>query len=219
VYQICSAETYEARHRLVYDRRSDCPPFKYGFLYEALEQVNEADDGLYLSDFSPADEHRHIIAPFFNDSDHGPVKMWKWAHKDETCRNFVYQGNRQYLRDWGYVMWDLARLEDLGVFEKAWDIDDACNASRLASEEELRHVAEMETSWEQRSRIYRAGGRGWWSVGDGSRIVWASGKAPRQQPYGPVRVTPISVEHARDTLRMMMLPSPNRSFLRNALQP
>jgi hypothetical protein len=104
-------------------------------------------------------------------------------------------------------MWDLPRLDDFGIFQKPWDVDDALNISRLNSyhEEQLRTVMEM--SWKPRSQIYRAGGRGWWCAGDESRIIWKSGKAPHERPYRQAYRAPISVEDARDTLRMMKLPS------------
>jgi hypothetical protein len=40
------------RDKLIYNTRSDCPTAKFDFLYEALDQINDEDDGLYLSDFT-----------------------------------------------------------------------------------------------------------------------------------------------------------------------
>ncbi|KAF4420427.1 zinc finger domain-containing protein [Fusarium austroafricanum] len=214
LHQIITAETYEARHKLLNDRRFSCPRTRFDFLYDALDNVNEPDDTpLLLSDFTQEDERSHIRPPFFNDPDSGPAEIWRWAHQDETQQQFVYQKSRGPLREWGYVMWDSRRLHDLGILQKPFDSEGAWNASRLDLDQEGRHGAEMAMSWEARSKIYMAGGRGWWSVGDDSKIVWKGGKTPHQRPYTRAHTKPISVEDARDTLQMMKLPSSVTKFL------
>lgn len=213
LHQIITAETYEERYKLLNDHRSDCPRARLDFLYDALGNVNGPDDKLYLLDFTPEDEHSHIRPAFFDDPDPGPAKIWRWAHQDETQRHFVYQESRGPLREWGYVMWDLRRLHDLGIFQKPFDTEDAWNASRVDLDQEGRVRAEMGVSWEARSKIYMAGGRGCWSVGDHNEIVWKGQKPPHKRHYTRAHTKPISVEDARDTLQMMKLPSSVTKFL------
>ncbi|WEW57319.1 hypothetical protein PRK78_002784 [Emydomyces testavorans] len=213
LYQIITAETYEARYKLLNDRRFNCPRTQFDFLYDALDNVNEPDDALFLSDFTPEDERSHIRPPFFDDPDPGPAKIWRWAHQDETQLQFVYQKSREPLREWGYVMWNSRRLHDLGILQEPFDTEGAWNASRPDLDEEGRLRAEMGMSWEARSKIYMTGGRGWWSVGDHSKIVWNGGKPPHEGPYTLARTKPISVEDARDILQMIKLPSSVTKFL------
>ncbi|KAF5532687.1 zinc finger domain-containing protein [Fusarium phyllophilum] len=214
LHQIIAAETYEARYKLLNDRRFSRPRIRSDFLYDALDNVNEPDDDTpLLSDFTPEDERSHIRPPFFDDPDPGPAEIWRWAYQDETKQQFVYQKSRGPLREWGYVMWDSRRPRDLGILQKPFDTEGAWNASRLDLDQEGRHRAEMAMSWEARSKIYMARGRGWWSVGDHSKIVWKGRKTPHERPYIRAHTKPISVEDARDTLQMMKLPSSVTEFL------
>ena len=68
----------------------------------------------------------------------------------------------------------------------------------------------MQNSWEQREKIFRAGGKGWWSWGDESKIAWKGGVAPGQGPSYPAICKPNSLEEAREFLSMMKLPASAR---------
>ena len=207
--RVAIADTYEERLGLLNSGRG--PSVTPDFLHRALEMVNERDDGIYLSDFTSVYELPHVKAPYFADTDSGPLDVWRWAHLDETRAQFVYRVDRQILREWGYVMWDRSRLDEIGIFQKDWvPTDDVQNSLLDASETESGRVW-METSFRMRQEIYRAGGRGWWSVGDHSRIEWPNGKPfpPPKPRLGPVyrRIEANSLEEAREALSTMKLPS------------
>jgi len=70
-------------------------------------------------------------------------------------------------------MWDRGTLEEMGIFEDDWDELGRALWREMVSRE-LR-----EASHKRREEIYRAGGRGWWSFEDESRIVWPDGKEPQ----------------------------------------
>jgi len=165
LHQIALAEDYEERRELIYYRY---PPRNAQFLYTGLKMANEPDDGAFLSDYTQDEELAHIKDPFAQDSDTGPSDAWRWAHKGETCSNFVNSDSRQLLREWGYVMWDHARLDNWGIFEMPWEAPDT--SARADAERE--HVAKMQASFDRRSEIFKARGRGWWSFENEGGVIW-----------------------------------------------
>ncbi|KAI0000079.1 hypothetical protein F4779DRAFT_635724 [Xylariaceae sp. FL0662B] len=170
LYQIAAAETYEGRYRLL-----DPPHANGDFLHEGLEDANEKNDGIFLGDLTPEEEIRHVKQPLFADPDSGPADAWRWAHQEESRSNWVYQENRQDLRQWGYVMWDRSRLDEIGVFQEPWEEREI---SLEEKHEAIRQHAYMENSWDQRENMSRMGASGWWSWGDRSKVVWPSGRGP-----------------------------------------
>lgn len=200
VQQISVAETYEARYELLCS--GNHPKYKNYFLYEALNRANGADDRVYLSEYTPADERTHIRTPFFGDPDSGPSDGWRWAHQDETWANFVNQDNRKTLREWGYVMWNRVRLDESGIFQDIWE---PSYPNDEESQVEIQRRAEMEASWEARSKIYIAGGRGWWAFGNHGRVIWPNRKGPQSRSV-VAHTVPNSLEEARDAFRLMKLP-------------
>ncbi|RFU35659.1 hypothetical protein B7463_g715, partial [Scytalidium lignicola] len=162
LHQIILADTYEARHKLLH---SGLPPYHEEFLYEGLKAANDPDDRVFLCDYTQDDELAHIKSPFIQDSDTGPSDAWRWAHQNQTCKNFVYSNSQQPLRNSGYVMWDCVRLNKWNIFQKPWE-------AFYVADEAAQRSAEMRVSFDQRSKIYVAGGRGWWSLEDQSQIIW-----------------------------------------------
>jgi hypothetical protein len=113
IHSIALAYTYEDRYNLIYP---DYPQYAPDWLFGALNAANDIHDGDWLEDYSD-DQLARITAPFFPDSDTGPVEAWSWAHKEESGRQFLNTPIRQPLREWGYVMWDRARLHEWKVFQ------------------------------------------------------------------------------------------------------
>ena len=206
LHRIVLAETYEARYKLLY---SNYPPHNSKFLYKGLKTANEHDDGVYLSDYTQDEELAHITSPFVQDSDTGPTDAWRWAHQDETCAHFLNSDSQKLLREWGYVMWDRARLNKWDTFQMPWETP---HTSASAGEETQR-IAEMQASFDQRSKIYMAGGRGWWSLGDESKIIWSCKKNPRDSRTwrrGQRQVK--SLSEARDFLVSLTIPRRVQAF-------
>ena len=65
-------------------------------------------------------------------------------------------------------MWDRSRLNKLDIFQMPWEVPDI----PADADGETRRFAEMQASFHERSKAYMAGGRGWWSYGDRSKIIW-----------------------------------------------
>lgn len=203
--QIVEAETYEERHRLLHS--SQCPPATDYFLYEGLQCANKENNDITL-DLRPEELACHMKRPFYADSDKGPATVWKWAHQTESWANWVYQKNRRDLRRWGYVMWDLSRLDELGIFQNEWKDTGRREDLLLEAQEAARQRSRMESSWKKREQIYMKGCTGWWSSEDHSMVRWRDGVKPDQGPSSPAIAEPISPEEAREMMTMVDLSPP-----------
>ncbi|KAI8625206.1 hypothetical protein F5Y19DRAFT_489879 [Xylariaceae sp. FL1651] len=173
LYQITEAETYEERYQLLND---DGPSGTAYFLYSVNDLVNQKTRQHFLGALTPEEESMYIKQPFFADPDSGSEEAWRWAHKGESWKRWVYQPNRDVLRQWGYVMWDRSRLETTGIFEEPWE-DTGIPENPHHEEEEQR----QEDSGARRCQIYNSGGTGWWSWEDESKVKWRNGVGPDDQ--------------------------------------
>ncbi|KAI9775732.1 MAG: hypothetical protein M1839_000934 [Geoglossum umbratile] len=174
LHQISTAETYEARHTLLYSRYG--PEVTINFLYEALRLANKADGlGDPFPGFTLENQRTLAKAPFFRDPDTGPADVWRWTHNDGTRYRLIYRKHQPRLREWGYVMWDRSRFDDIGIFNSPWKPREiSADASWEQYRKVKRQTEYMRSSWAARSGIFALGGRGWWSWGDSSKIAVAA---------------------------------------------
>lgn len=198
------AETYNARHKLLHrgNERDDEPLRKDMFLYQDLwwnasPQFNGPE---MLSELTQEGKEIYIKPSFFKDSDPGPAKVWWWVHQDEMPTSIVGVPRNWVYRKWGYVLWDICRLQDIGIFqnpfsEADWSRDEF---DEFRQEDRDRSLRE---SWKKREKIWRAGGSGWWSFKDQSKVVW-----PPRRKWEPLYVGTKSIDEARDFLRGLKLP-------------
>lgn len=100
-----------------------------------------------------------------------PFQLWFYAHKWRDPRQWVYQPNNSYLRRCGYVIWDAPVIHPKRkpkhyiVLARRQDLIDFI--------EQTKAKERMRRSWEERAEIYKRGGRGYWSEGDLSKVVWS----------------------------------------------
>ncbi|MCJ1399993.1 hypothetical protein MMC11_003196 [Xylographa trunciseda] len=162
--RLITAKTYEERYQLLApNRRSD-----HSFLHEGLlaSNTDDDDDDVELCHYSTTDERRWIRPPSLHDPDRGPAQAWRWAHEHESRDSFVLAEPHRGLRERGYVMWDSERLQRWGFFRAPW------KRGREVRFDPVEEYEAMLRSFEERPKIYRRGGRGWWREGDESRVVW-----------------------------------------------
>jgi len=119
-----------------------------------------------------------------------------------TRANFVHSESRISLREWGYVMWDRSSLDNCGVFEAEWEQPDAVPSTA----DEIRRDEQRQASLDRRGKIYRMGGRGWWSFEDESKIVWPIGKSPLERAA-------LAAKRERETTKEPKSLEEARSFL------
>ncbi|KAJ2978822.1 hypothetical protein NUW58_g7373 [Xylaria curta] len=118
LYEITGAETYAERYQAL--DVDTLPYYSCELLCESLESLDEDWDGILLEELTPETEKTHVKQSLFNDPDSGPLDAWRWAHSQESRERWVYQKDRRELRQWGYVMWDRARLETADIFQGSW---------------------------------------------------------------------------------------------------
>lgn len=112
----------------------------------------------------------HTGNDLLEEPDIGPFYAWQWAHQSLPDVRAYFDPNQRRLRSRGYVMWDKVRLDKRTVtFSRAW------RRHIATPEEEFARglmQQQMVTTFEERSWIFRKGGRGWWSKTDKSKVIW-----------------------------------------------
>jgi hypothetical protein len=105
-----------------------------------------------------------------------PFHIWHASHKDCWRQDVIAHTDHTWLRRCGYVFWDfqesLVTNKQLRGFisqgrRKAWIDHFRHNDGELKSK--------MRRSRKERADIYKRGGRGYWSKGDLSQIIWTEG--------------------------------------------
>jgi hypothetical protein len=136
-------------------------------LYEVLTFEEDNDDDATLAEYTDKDLAVLFPGPDKQDDDKGPFAAWRVACKDLPRSEWVMLSNNSGLRERAYVLWDqdrLLRYNMLELFENAPE-----DSELLTAEEEYDSMLE---SFEERSSIWKEGGRGYWSADDKGRIVW-----------------------------------------------
>jgi hypothetical protein len=93
------------------------------FLTEALEE--DPYDRVYQTDiYTAAEDGQELL--FEDDSlVDGPNAAWPWS-TNQKVDVLYFQEQKQPLRKWAYVMWDLGKLEDWRILDV--DPEQVCNA-------------------------------------------------------------------------------------------
>ncbi|KAI0148796.1 hypothetical protein GGR57DRAFT_504913 [Xylariaceae sp. FL1272] len=119
------------------------------------------DDEFNLGELNdPEINHRE---PAYDDMDPGPRAALEWGCYDRENRL------------WGYVFWDMERLEHSEVLKRQQDtVEIHRDSDRLGVLGRRERIIAFLRSREERKRIKRMGGFGWWDVHDRywSQIIW-----------------------------------------------
>jgi hypothetical protein len=193
LYEIVRADSYESRYKLVYQKY----PSSKKFLYDGLSYAWPRNMSPFTHPFLTFYTEK---VSFFEDTDTGPVDAWSWAHELEVqVENFVFSKHRRYLREWGYVFWDRKRLDVMGCLETKWRHCAYPKSLKRGDGTLCWNMPSLHASWKRRQAIHIAGGTGWWSEEDESKVQWPRGWSPwdgerkkRDCPYciGSVRCAP-----------------------------
>lgn len=101
-----------------------------------------------------------------------PFRIWWYAHKYKHAENFELQPENARLRCYGYVMWDLPPPARTFSKRRIRELQHHVDVDGESDDDDDRAREEMKLSWGKRLSIFEAGGRGYWSEGDLSQIVW-----------------------------------------------
>lgn len=139
-------------------------------LYHTM--VNLVKDTSYdqapLAEYTEEKLARLLPAPCDGDTDRGPFEAWRlaFAHLPRGAWD-MRMLEHAWLRERAYVLWDMRRLGEHGMLGM---IEDAPEDSALQDME--RDLGSMWESFDERSQVCKKGGRGYWSKGDTSRVIW-----------------------------------------------
>lgn len=175
--RLASAKTYEERYEMLAVEHKE----NYFFLQNTLWESPDNYQDLPLDDLTEEEEAIYIRAPLIKGSDVGPAEAWRWAHRGKTTGSMYACQDGYELRQGGYVMFEFDRLCQWNTFRKLLPQDD----KDATIEKRNRDYCEMRKSWEQRSKVWQKGGRGYWSEGDQSRLVWPYRSVEKPKPAAP----------------------------------
>ncbi|PQE17897.1 zinc finger domain-containing protein [Rutstroemia sp. NJR-2017a BBW] len=211
VRDMVEAKSYEQMLK-AYKRSYEKPSFfllDHGLSNSTHGTFPKSEDHEYwLEDFSEEEDDAFIKKPVWcDDEDEGPELIWRWAHSWFHGADFVLCEQHRFEREWGYVMWDYARILQLRVMENEWT--KTPNDVYVSGKGSGPPKESLERKW----KIYRAGGRGWWSADDESKVVWRGGCAPWDKP---VEILPDrwekkdlrSIDEAKDFIKKLRLQLP-----------
>ncbi|KAK5635624.1 hypothetical protein RRF57_011336 [Xylaria bambusicola] len=118
VESISKAETYSQQQE-AFDH---VPSYRVIGLYRALltEHIDSTDhqNTMVLNLKSSQEYASQVMHPFFDDPDDGPFTIWRWAHEQQPLSRSVNRWKQSTLSKGGYVLWDRARLDALGILKQ-----------------------------------------------------------------------------------------------------
>jgi hypothetical protein len=138
-------------------------------LAESLREILGDIDGRPLEEISQEELLDHVERPsdhVEDDADPGPYEAWRRGNAHSTLEETLMFPETAWLRERAYVLWDGARVQEQGesIFGDA-----PPEYQDVYTRQESK---EMHESFAERSKIWQKGGRGYWTRGDTSRIVW-----------------------------------------------
>lgn len=149
ILEIARSETFEEKSRLVGGggptRRTN-----NAFLLVAFRSIYD----MYLGDKKAAKAMRRL-PPFFSDGDDGPESTWR-----HTLEERVYGFYTSPPFEWGCVMWDAERVDDVVIYEEREE-----NPCALFDKRDTHD------SFGARFDLYELGFRGYWDPDDESPLL------------------------------------------------
>lgn len=125
------------------------------------------DDETPLADYSAEDLATRFPTLVDNIADKGPFRSWWTAFANLPRYEWPMPDDHAGLRKRAYVFWDQDRLEYYSMLQL---FRNAPPESELQASP--KDIDAMKESFEERRKIFKKGGRGYWSKGDLSRIIW-----------------------------------------------
>ncbi|CAH0050892.1 unnamed protein product [Clonostachys solani] len=160
------------------ERRTDGPLPSSSDFVNRMEHINK--QGTYPQ-FNPEVTFavsltflNHVRAPLYQDPECGPVRAWETVFCGDLHMRVLRHRYIRIHRRRGYVFWDLARLEKQEFSGARWETDQAPDpiADYWTNQMLNPPIETVLMSRERRSEIWKAGGRGWWSFDDESKVVY-----------------------------------------------
>ena len=193
------ADSYDERYQLLAPETGEQDP---NFLFGVCDVYDYGKVSIMLDELTEDTFNQYIEPPFIEDPDSGPFTAWFWVHKSHSAAKPYGIGEHSLLRREGYVMLDYDRLQRRYNLEVPPDpielhIDPTTEAVRQSNQRSEK----LKQSYLKRSQIYDAGGRGYWSNDDDSKLIW-NVSAPG---HGMENILDSRVEHYRDYWRGKIL--------------
>ncbi|KAH7022154.1 hypothetical protein EDB80DRAFT_628843 [Ilyonectria destructans] len=164
IHQVMNEVSYSSKKELL---RSTVD-YKPISLHDAITASYVADDNDEPLEEYSNDEIQAMLRRS-RDRNDGPFVAWRSVHREDPRDSWVLTLETAGLRERAYVLWDNDRIERYKLLELYESVPE--DPSHTFDEDEFDR---MQESFEERSQIWRKGGRGDWSPNDTSRVVWPS---------------------------------------------
>ena len=159
LHRLFTASTYDERYQLL-DPQLQCLS---GFLTAAL-----SEDDLFIEDLTEEERSNRLKPPVVGDPDIGPAEAWYWAYRGGPDEYMYFERGQRQLRKHGYVMLDYDTLCESKIFAEPFQP----STPTFDTDGRKLRFEQMEKSWDDRSKVWMSGGRGWWSEDDQSKLLW-----------------------------------------------
>lgn len=172
LHRLATAATYDERYKLLAPETGESKP---DFLWKtvAYPQQDAQYNSIELEEFTELTVLDHVNPSFFEDLDIGPFTAWWWAYKSSTDAVTYALHELKPLRKMGYIMFDIDRLRRRGMLDSPFDpVYQSQEKFQEKKAARIRKRERLEHSCRKRSEIYDAGGRGYWSEDDESKLIW-----------------------------------------------
>ncbi|KAF4831846.1 hypothetical protein CGCTS75_v004910 [Colletotrichum tropicale] len=143
-------------------------------IWQGMVRLNLQDGDSFIS--TKEEVLSRVLCEEDKDYDLGPRESWIAANLGMSESDFESSGGfvsllwdgSDWLRGRAYLFWDWDRVQR-HQFLDLWQTARVMRHDTPCPED----TKEMEESFAERSKIWHEGGRGYWSKGDTSRIVWS----------------------------------------------
>lgn len=128
-------------------------------LYDSfpVDREEATDSDVPLAEYSHEQLAKLTSALDDGDTDTGPFKAWYAAYSDQPCDCWAMLLDNGGRRERAYVLWDWERVESRGLLRA---FEDAPEPEHWSGDEDA-----MLRSFEERSKIWQIGGKGFWKEG------------------------------------------------------
>ncbi|KAI1128589.1 hypothetical protein F5Y10DRAFT_264932 [Nemania abortiva] len=166
IHQLTTVDSYEAKRTLLNSALGRSATN----LPERLEAMLEtySKDVLDAAEACSKDQLQSLLSSCDNDdTNNGPFEAWYTCHEGVPAGAWAMTDDNAWLRRRAYVFWDWGRIQSNDLLPVFRSVPESQSSAYTSQEYD-----EMLESFDERSRISQAGGRGYWSKGDTSRIKY-----------------------------------------------
>ncbi|KAH6673485.1 hypothetical protein B0J14DRAFT_49773 [Halenospora varia] len=188
IYEITQTLTYSSRYAAIFPPSNPSRHFPNNNLLNVLSCRLDRPHTRHINPLE-----LDITSSLFPDEDCGPSEAWLRENENYDVRDngLTLGGGSESMREWGYVFWTYSRLSSWNFFTPAQipppqqlplsphSLADFQMQMMLLEQQSRRrcgYARRTDPGYSRKVLLFQAGGRGWWSKDDESRVLWPVGR-------------------------------------------